>query len=77
MSNEQKKGKPLYKNGNGRYALDQWTELTCGCHVELKIGDEWVKVRIEHDGDDYYAVGLRGFCLVGILARIPEKEERW
>lgn len=67
-----KTGKPLCKNACGRYSLDEWTELTSGSPVEIKICGSWVKTHIEHDGTDYYAVGLRGLKLDGLEARIPE-----
>ena len=56
-----------------RFALDEWTELTSGSPVEIKICGSWVKTHIEHDGTDYYAVGLRGLKLDGLEARIPER----
>ena len=68
-----KTGKPLYKNECKRFALDEWSELTSGSPVEIKICGSWVKTHIEHDGTDYYAVGLRGLKLDGLEARIPER----
>lgn len=69
-----KEGK-LHKNERGRYELDENTQFTCGCGIELKICDTWVKTRIEHDGADYYAVGLRGMKLDGMTAREPRRSQ--
>lgn len=63
----------LQKNERGRYELDENTQFTCGSGIELKICDTWVKTRIEHDGSDYYAVGLRGMKLDGMTAREPRR----
>ena len=67
-----KEGK-LHKNERGRYELDEETQFVCGSVIELKVCETWVKTRIEHDGTDYYAVGLRGLKLDGLEARIPER----
>lgn len=55
-----KEGK-LHKNERGKYELDSET---------------WVKTRIEHDGTDYYAVGLRDMNLDGMTAREPRRAQR-
>ena len=65
----------LQKNERGRYELDENTQFTCGCWIELKICETWVKTRIEHEGSDYYAVGLRGMKLDGMTARKPRRSE--
>ncbi len=67
----------LLKNSCGRYCLfmnnGQTIELTCGSSIELLIPDDkGVKVyksSIEHDGNDYYAVGHHDVNLQGMLAR--------
>ena len=70
----------LYKNSRGRYVLGEH-EFTCGSSIEVCIFDEgneryeWDATRIEHDGDDYYAVGHMGVCLKGIEARIRDLSE--
>ena len=69
-----KEGK-LHKNERGRYELDENTQFTYGCGIELKICETWVKTRIEHDGSDYYAVGLRGMKLEGMTAREPRRSQ--
>jgi hypothetical protein len=42
---------------NGRYAVcgqEHSCELTCGECVDVKAGNHWVTMRIEHDGSGYY-----------------------
>ena len=63
----------LYKNSCGRYEIDDWTEFTCGDVLELELCGTWVRTRIEHDGVDYYAVGLKGLKLDGLKARTVER----
>lgn len=64
----------LYKNTNDRYEIGDH-ELTSGHPVEIYIYDSWseknawYKSRIEHNGEDYYAVGYDG-PLDGLKARI-------
>ena len=62
-----KQGK-LFRNPDGRYAIDEWRFFTCGTVIELRIHGEWVKTSIEHDGNDYYAVGFKGITLEGLTA---------
>lgn len=66
-----KEGK-LYKNDCGKYEIDDWEWFSCGSVIELCLCGTWVRTRIEHDGNDYYAVGLKGLKLDGLLARRPE-----
>ena len=67
----------LHKNENGRYELNGH-ELTCGNCIEVYIFEEcsyryeWDITRIEHNGQDYYAVGHSGVCLEGIKARVRD-----
>lgn len=53
----------LRKNQNGRYEIAGF-ELTSGCVIELLNEEDetpmWVRTAIEHDGEDYYAVSMRG-----------------
>lgn len=65
----------LEKNENGRYELNGY-ELTSGAPVEIwseddyyDVGGSWYSTRIEHNGEDYYAVGEKG-SLNGKKARI-------
>ncbi len=65
----------LRKNNYGRYEIDSRTEVHCGDVIEIRIhpnGSEqgkWEKVQIEHDGNDYYAVGHKELCLQGLWVR--------
>ncbi len=61
----------LYRNEQGKFEIDEWHWFSCGCTVDLCLCGTWVHTRIEHDGDDYYAVGLKGLQLDGLLARHP------
>ena len=65
-----KQGK-LYKNEFGKFEIDEWHWFSCGSRIELLLCDVWVCTRIEHDGNDYYAVGLKGLKLDGLIARHP------
>lgn len=65
-----KEGK-LYKNEYGKYEIDEWHWFSCGAGIELCLCGTWVSTRIEHDETDYYAVGLKGLKLDGLLARHP------
>lgn len=67
----------LHKNSAGRYKLNNF-EFSCGCSIEIFCpapdpdfpeDEKWISTRIEHDGNDYYAVGLRDFPLEGCKAR--------
>lgn len=65
----------LEKNKNGRYELNGY-ELTSGAPIEIwskddyyEIGGSWYSTRIEHNGEDYYAVGEK-CSLDGMKARI-------
>ena len=65
-----KQGK-LYKNADGRYAIDEWTFFTCGSSIKIRIHGQWEETTIEHDGFDYYAVGFKGLNLEGLTACSP------
>ena len=65
----------LEKNRYGRYELNGY-ELTSGHLIELwiedneyKEGGSWFSTRIEHNGEDYYAVGSKAL-LEGLKARL-------
>lgn len=64
----------LHKNSKGRYELNG-NEYTSGCGVEVYMHDtyeqqfDWSITRIEHDGNDYYAVGYQGVSLEGVRVR--------
>ena len=52
----------LEKNRTGRYEIDD--------AVEIEIYDTWRQTAIEHDGNDYYAVGWKDVKLNGLKARL-------
>lgn len=61
----------LYVDSNGRYAIDDYHVLCCGSCVELYVCGKWLKTSIEADSNGrYYAVGLKGLPLAGVLARV-------
>nr|WP_231558720.1 DUF5348 domain-containing protein [Brevibacillus thermoruber] len=65
----------LYKNRSGRYAIDEDHYLTCGETIEILVNEDedggyWVRTRIEHNGDDYYAVDRPKINLKGTMARV-------
>lgn len=65
----------LYKNSSGRYAIDEDHYFTCGETIEILVNEEenggyWVRTRIEHNGEDYYAVDRPKINLQGTMARI-------
>lgn len=71
MLGSKKEGR-LYVNYEGRYALDDLTYFTCGSSIEIFFNGSWLNTTIEHDSKQYYAVGLKGISLAGLLARVPE-----
>lgn len=65
----------LYKNSSGRYAIDEDHYFTCGEIIEILVNEEedggyWVRTRIEHNGDDYYAIARPKINLQGTMARV-------
>lgn len=46
-------------------------QLTCGTICEIQVGNDWVRTRIEHDGEGYYAVKPKLRLLGGMKARLP------
>ncbi|MDA5110876.1 DUF5348 domain-containing protein [Brevibacillus thermoruber] len=65
----------LYKNSSGRYAIDEDHYFTCGETIEILVNEDedggyWVRTRIEHNGDDYYAVDRPKINLQGTMARV-------
>ena len=77
------KGK-LTKQANGRFSVGGY-ELTCGTGLEVlepceifkdghfTDGYRWTSTRLEHDGKDYYLVGVTADRLEGMQARIRER----
>lgn len=67
----------LYLNSGGRYEIYEDVYFTSGSLCELLIYDDdyerysWIKTRIEHNGEDYYAVALgRDVPIKGLKARV-------
>lgn len=67
----------LYLNSGGRYEINEDVYFTSGSSCELLIYDDyyefysWIKTRIEHNGEDYYAVALgRDVPIKGLKARV-------
>lgn len=70
----------LFRNGkNERWNIVytvkpelDYSVLTSGCSVEVKVGNKWIRTRVEHNGEDYY-VTTQGLALCNEMkARIPE-----
>ena len=62
----------LYKNTDGRYAINDDVYFTAGDSIEIFFGKGWLLTRIEHNGKDYFAVDLQGMSLTGLTARLPQ-----
>lgn len=52
---------------SGRWAIDG-VEISSGEVFEVKLSGQWVRVRMEHDGQDYFTVPQIGL-FVGMEAR--------
>lgn len=66
-------------NSDGRYELPNGQYLTSGSPCEILVNDDidnsqyWVRTRIEHNGEDYYAVALgREQNINGMMVRVRE-----
>ena len=65
----------IHLNKYGRLEIDT-EELHCGDCVKVLIYDgqdntvKWIDTRIEHDGDNYYLVGLLGYSPIGLFAEV-------
>ena len=67
----------LYLNENGELELAQrLSGCTAGSEIEVNVCGTWLKSKIESVGKTFYAAGLKGFPLVGVLARIPGSEAK-
>jgi hypothetical protein len=65
----------LYKNSSGRYAINEDHYFTCGETIEILVNEDedggyWVRTKIEHNGEDYYAVDRPKINLQGTMARV-------
>ena len=67
----------IHLNEFQRLEIDN-RELHCGDCLKVLIYDgiegkaKWIETRIEHDGDNYYLVGLLGFSPLGLFGRIEK-----
>jgi len=65
----------LYRNENGRFELDDYTEFTSGSSIEFLTWDDWdeaekwIAARIEHTDGDYYLYGHKEVQLEGLRVR--------
>jgi len=63
----------MVKQSNGRYSVEDY-EITSGTICEIMDDEEWILTRIEHSGDDYYAIDLgKGNSLSERLCRLRRK----
>jgi len=67
MDNDDRQNE-LYKASSGRWCLNG-LDLTCGDVIEVNIAGYWIKVIIEHEGDDYYAIPTSIRLHNGLFAR--------
>lgn len=64
----------LYLNENGELELVQrLSGCAVGSEIEVNVCGTWLKTKLESVGKTLYATGLKGFPLVGVLARIPNE----
>ncbi len=67
----------LHLNKYQRLEIDT-EELHCGDCIQVLIYDgidntaKWIDTRIEHNGEDYYLVGLLGYSPIGLFGRIDK-----
>lgn len=58
----------LYRTPSRRWALNGH-ELTCGSTIEVNIQGHWIRIVIEHDGKDYFALPSTVRLHAGLYAR--------
>jgi hypothetical protein len=59
---------PLIKTSTGRWSIGENWELTSGECFAVCIGHQWLEVRMEHNGRNYYTIP--GIVLhIGLEAR--------
>ncbi len=65
----------IHLNEFDRLEIDG-NDLQCGKCLQVLIYDgidnttKWIDTRIEHDGDNYFLVGLLGYSPIGLFGRI-------
>ena len=67
----------LYMNESGELELmKRLSGCASGTAIEVYVCGQWLKTKVEAVGKTFYAEGLKGFPLVGVLARIPGSEAK-
>ena len=67
----------LYLNENGELELAQrLSGCAAGSEIEVNVCGTWLKTKLEAVGKNLHAAGLKGFPLVGVLARIPNEDKK-
>lgn len=64
----------LAKMQSGRWSIGNEWEITSGDVIEVKVGENWIATRIEHNGTGYYAVVTGILLYEGMPARRREGE---
>lgn len=59
----------LTQEKSGRWRL-KTTEFTSGSVFEILINNQWIKVRVEHDGASYYLLPMTIKLIEGTPARL-------
>lgn len=57
-----------------RYGIEEYSDgLHCGTPLEVKVGNHWRKTRIEHNGSEWYLVGIRTEQLESLNVRTEDE----
>jgi Domain of unknown function (DUF5348) len=59
---------PLEKSPTGRWMLNG-IDLTSGSTVDVNIDGHWIRIRIEHDSNGYYAIPISVRLHQGLWAK--------
>lgn len=68
-------------NSRSRFQVDT-VELTSGDTLEVLVIDgqdnlpKWISTRVEHNGDNYYLVGLLGYNPIGLFAKVQKIDSK-
>lgn len=67
----------LYLNENNELELaKRISGCPAGSDIEINVCSTWIKTKVESVGKTFYAAGLKGFPLVGVLARMSIEEKK-
>jgi hypothetical protein len=58
----------LQKTIYGRWSLKD-IDVSCGDCIQVKLGEQWITIRLEYDGQDFYAIPLVINLRNGLRAR--------